>query len=384
VTRKHLVLAGGGHAQLDLLAALTRTPLQEWDVTLLVPNPMFCYSGMLPAVMAGTATVADSQIPVAQIAMQAGIRVREAVIIALSTSTKMITLSDGSTLKYDLLSLDVGSAISGANLPGAADLAFPMRPFLRAIDLLTTLDAHIAASHTNASVPIVVVGGGAAGVEIAFALRARIEARHRRANVTIVDALASDGLPMHGFAENSRRLAARALRARGIAVQCGNVTEVSRDHIVMNGANGTVTLPSVATAWVAGPAAHAWLKSSGLECDVRGYPLASQTLALNADASVFGGGDCVSLRYAPDTPKAGVFAVRMAPVLARNVIDAANGLPLTVTYTPQRDFLALLSTGDGRALLRWRGIALEARWAQMLKTRIDVGYLKRYRALANG
>ncbi len=49
---------------------------------------------------------------------------------------------------------------------------------------------------------------------------------------------------------------------------------------------------------------------------------------------------------------------------------------------PQRDFLALLSTGDGSALLRWRGIALEGRWVQQAKTWIDESYLRRYRTLA--
>ena len=73
------------------------------------------------------------------------------------------------------------------------------------------------------------------------------------------------------------------------------------------------------------PAPHPWLAASGLACDARGYALADSALALDAARTVFGGGDCVTLRDAPQTPKAGVYAVRMAPVLATNVMTAAFG-----------------------------------------------------------
>jgi hypothetical protein len=72
----------------------------------------------------------------------------------------------------------------------------------------------------------------------------------------------------------------------------------------------------------------------------------------------------------------------MAPVLAANVLAVARGERARERFTPQRDFLALLSTSDGRALLRWRSVTLESRWAQWLKTRIDERYLQRHRALA--
>jgi NADH dehydrogenase FAD-containing subunit len=141
-------------------------------------------------------------------------------------------------------------------------------------------------------------------------------------------------------------------------------------------------VPSVATAWVTGPAAPSWLVASGLDCDDRGYPLADESLALTTEGTAFGGGDCVTLRHAPDTAKAGVYAVRMAPILAANVRSAMLGVPPAARYTPQRDFLALLSTSDGAALLRWHSIALESRWAHHLKRWIDDRYLRRYQALA--
>ena len=376
------MLAGAGHAQLDLLAALSRGRLSGCAVTLITSQPAFHYSGMLPAVIAGVVDPDAAQIPVADIARAAGIRVLETSVVALDVGAQQLTPSDGSRVGYDLLSLDVGSSTAGLSLPGVDAHAFAMRPFSAALGLITKLDAAISATAPRAIIPSVVVGGGAAGFEIACAVRARILAASRAPRVTIIDASARDGLPLAGFADATRRLAARALSSRGIAVVAGSVTAVHTDAVTLTDASVTRDIASAATAWVPGPAAHPWLATSGLRCDDRGYPLASPTLALDAGNTVFGGGDCVTLRDATATPKAGVFAVRMAPVLAANVLAVARGESPAATYAPQRNFLALLSTGDGRALLRWRGVSLESRSAQRLKTWIDERYLTRYRVLA--
>jgi NADH dehydrogenase FAD-containing subunit len=87
----------------------------------------------------------------------------------------------------------------------------------------------------------------------------------------------------------------------------------------------------------------------------------------------------VTLADYPETPKAGVYAVRQGPVLARN-LRAALGEGSPATYVPQRTFLSLLNTADGKALLRWHGIVSHSRFAWWLKDRIDRRFVRRYRA----
>lgn len=385
VTRRHLVLAGAGHAQMDLLAALVRERLDVWEISLITPQPDFHYSGMLPAIIAGNASPTAATIPVATIARAAGMQVHLASVIALDIAARTLSLSNGATVRYDLLSLDVGSTAAGLDVPGARQHAFAMRPFSAALGLIARLDAVCRQRARGEVVPIVVVGAGAGGVEIALALRARVQRAGFTPQLTIVDAAATDGLPLPGFSASSRQRAHEALSRRGIAVVGGRVTSVAPDAVMVEAQQRESRRPSAATAWVSGPAAHGWLASSGLSCDTAGYPLASATLALSSvqgRASIFGAGDCVVLRDAGAMPKAGVYAVRMAPVLAANVLAIARGEQPRATYTPQRDFLALLSTGDGSAILRWRGVTAESRWAQWLKTWIDARYLRRYRDLS--
>jgi NADH dehydrogenase FAD-containing subunit len=202
---RHLVLAGAGHAQLDLLGALARGQPSGWTVTLVTPEPDFHYSGMLPGIIAGSLSADAARIPVAAIARAAGLQVRLASVTALDPGRRLLQLHDGSTVPFDLLSLDVGSAAAGRNVPGVLEHAFAMRPFGEALRLIARLDRVLRSPQHVGPIPVVVVGAGAAGVEIALAMRARILAAGREPSVTLVDAMATDGSPLPGFADTSRR-----------------------------------------------------------------------------------------------------------------------------------------------------------------------------------
>jgi NADH dehydrogenase FAD-containing subunit len=379
--RGHLVIAGAGHAHLDLLAALAGAPRHDWDVTLVMPTSAFAYSGVLPAVIAGTMAPEEGLIPIDGAARAAGMRVVLAAVTGLDAAAQTVTLSTGETLSFDLLTLDVGNVPLGLERLSGAELVYPVRPYARALALLEALDGLARRAGGGARVPVAVIGAGAAGVEIACAVRARLARAGAQPAVTLVDPQVGDGCPLPGFRPSVRRAAARALAARGIALQAGSVTAVAADGIALQlTPHDRLTLDSHATIWTTGAAAPAWLAASGLPVDSRGFPLADPTLALNAAQTIFGGGDCITLRHAPHTAKAGVYAVRMAPVLAANVLSRMAGAPAQRDYAPQRDFLALLSTGDGQAMLRWKQITVTSRWALTLKNRIDGAYMARYRA----
>ena len=106
------------------------------------------------------------------------------------------------------------------------------------------------------------------------------------------------------------------------------------------------------------------------------------TLRAVNGAPIWGAGDCVDAGGpSADTPKAGVYAVRQGPVLARN-LRARWRRGRRAKYVPQRTFLSLLNTADGKALLRWHGLVSHSRFAWRLKDRIDrrfVGPLPRPR-----
>ena len=78
-----------------------------------------------------------------------------------------------------------------------------------------------------------------------------------------------------------------------------------------------------------------------------------------------------------DIPKAGVFAVRQAPILWRNLQSYLNGQPL-VDFRPQSGFLRIISCGDGTAVMDYKGFASHSSFAWSLKNWIDRGWVRKF------
>jgi selenide,water dikinase len=97
-------------------------------------------------------------------------------------------------------------------------------------------------------------------------------------------------------------------------------------------------------------------------------------------ANIFGAGDCATVE-GHEMPKAGVFAVRAAPVLAANLRAALAGLPLT-PHVPDPRYLSLIPTGRKHAVGTWGGLSWQGRWAWHWKDRIDREFVERYREKA--
>ena len=78
-----------------------------------------------------------------------------------------------------------------------------------------------------------------------------------------------------------------------------------------------------------------------------------------------------------DLPKAGVFAVRQGPVLWDNLQRAVWNRKLT-SYQPQRSFLKLINTADGKTIAERGKRSFYAGWCWYLKNRIDQKFMRMY------
>jgi selenide,water dikinase len=131
--------------------------------------------------------------------------------------------------------------------------------------------------------------------------------------------------------------------------------------------------------WCTGAAAAPWVAASGLQTDARGFLAVSDTLQSLSDQRVFGAGDIATQVNHP-RPKAGVYAVRQGPVLARNLRAAALGKPLR-THRPQRRFLSLVSLGDRRAAADRGPFSVSGKWVWRWKDSIDRKFMARFEQL---
>ena len=366
---KRVVLLGGGHAHVHLLQDFAREPLAGAELTLVTPYARQMYSGMVPGLVAGHYGVDDCVIPLAPLAAAARVRMVEAAATALDAGARQVTLSDGQTLGYELLSVDTGPVMDRDGLPGAREHGLFVRPIEEFVRHFDTLLARAA----DAVLDLAVVGGGAAGVELALALAWRLEHDATLRPGSRVGLVSGGPMPLAGFSARVQQRARTALRRARVTVLNDSCVEVLPGQLrLAGGARVACDLPLIAI----GTSAPAWLAPSGLALDERGFIATGPTLQSLSHAEVLAAGDVATRSDAPH-PKSGVYAVRAGPPLALNLRRLAGGGELA-TYRPQQRTLYLLSLGDRRAVASWGPWSAQGRWVWRWKDRIDRGFIAKY------
>jgi selenide,water dikinase len=364
-----LVLAGGGHCHALVLKtwALQGGPPATALVTLVSRASTVLYSGMVPGLIAGLYGRQACSIDLRRLCELAGVAFVQAEITGLNRATRDLLLAGRPPLSWDRLSLDVGAVTAPADASGfALDLPIkPLEPFLDWCQAQTT------AAKSGDLGPLVVRGGGAAGVEVALALTARLGDRRR-----VMVALPAEGLRLGSAAAN--RCGHRLLEAAGIPLWAA--ADIGGDSALEAGA-GAVSIRCT------GSRAPDWLAAAGLPVDpATGRVLTTATLQVEGHSAIFASGDCGQIRTDP-RPPSGVWAVRAAPVLAVNLgRSLVPDGPRLLRWRPQRRALQLL--GDAtkapppRAVAFWGPLALgPSAWLWRWKAAIDRRFMAGFTAL---
>jgi selenide,water dikinase len=139
-------------------------------------------------------------------------------------------------------------------------------------------------------------------------------------------------------------------------------------------------MPCDALIWVTGATSHPLFVDSDLPTESRGFVRTRSTLQVEGYDDLFAVGDCATMTDFPQTPKAGVYAVRQGPYLIDNLRAKIAGGPLK-SYQPQGDFLTLLNLGDGTALGAKSGFSFEGEWVMRLKDWIDRRFMTKFQVL---
>jgi selenide,water dikinase len=373
---RELVLVGGGHAHVQVLRRWAMSPMAGVHLTVVLDRAEALYSGMVPGIVAGDYAAPECEIDVVPLARRAGARVILAAATAIDASARRIALAGRPALAYDVASLDVGGSVRGLELPGVRAHALATRPIRDFVDRLDAALERAQAGRAAGVLRVLVVGAGAAGVELALTVEARLRARAVRASVEIVTD--ADEL-LRGAAAALRRRARAETDARGIRVHAGaRVAQVAAGAL---GLESGEQLACDLAIWATGAAPVEAIRASALPKDAGGFVRVRDTLQVEGHDTLFAVGDCAALVSAPWVPKAGVYAVRQGPVLAANLRRALGGEAMR-RYRPQRDFLALLNLGDQRALGAKWGVAFGGARAWRLKDAIDRRFVRRFQVLA--
>ncbi|MFL2687079.1 MAG: selenide, water dikinase SelD [Alphaproteobacteria bacterium] len=372
---KDLVLIGGGHAHVTVLKKFGMKPLPGVRLTLICRDLQAPYSGMLPGFIAGHYTFEEAHIDLGPLTRFADARFYLDEVTSIDTETKRVICKNRPPVKYDLLSINIGSAPNTKIVKGATENVVPVKPIDGFVDHWNRLRERVVAA--KGKTRIGVVGGGAGGVEMILAIQFRLRQILKSAGIEKDEPdynLFTNNDILIGHNRKVREKYRRVLNERGVTIHLHHeVQSVSPRRLHCE--NGeTFELDEI--LWVTMASAQEWLEKNGLSVSEGGFVKVNDTLESVSHPGIFAAGDIADMINHP-RPKSGVFAVRQGPPLERNLRRALLGKPLK-RFKPQQQFLSLISTGDKYAVASRSNWTAEGKLIWRWKDWIDRRFIRKF------
>ena len=365
---QELVLIGGGHSHALVLRRWGMNPLPGVRLSVINPGPTAPYTGMLPGFVAGHYGREDLSIDLVNLARFAGARLILGAVNGIDRAAQRIHVPGRAPVAYDLAAINIGITSDLPEIPGFIEYGIGAKPLGRySLEWM-----RFRRGVMDGSLPpeIAVIGGGVGGVELSLAMAHRLVEDGQPPRITVIEKDAA--LPGLGARARSALLG-HMTRLNVHLIEHSGVQRVTAKSVIL--ADGSA-IASQFTVGAAGARPQGWLATTGLAL-TGGFVDVDSELR-SSDPSIYASGDCAHL---PDMrPKAGVFAVREAPVLYHNLrADLSGGTRRR--FTPQKDYLKLISLGGKAALADKYGLRFEGAWLWRWKDRIDRQFMDKFTEL---
>ena len=363
-----LILLGAGHANVAVIRHYAMHP--DPNVRLIVVNPSgrAPYSGMLPGFLAGQYTADELFIDIGRLAKQAGAWLIRGQLSAVDARHQQVFIKPsvgGAVLppiQYDVAVINTGASPAHA-FESSHDALYYVKPLGRLLEALPAIDRAM-----EAGTSLVIVGGGAAGIELAFAMRAR----HGSAKTIrlVTKGPFEDDPSIKPAAQQIRD----ALRAHTIELyECNPAIKATPGEVHLH--DETVLTADVVL--VATPVVSPqWLDASDLPRAHSGFLAVDARLSVRGCEGLYACGDIAELETS--RPRSGVMAVRAGQYLARTIPRVLAGQTVAA-FRPQTRWLTLLNRSDGTAIGIKGPLAVSGAWVWRMKDRIDRTFMARFR-----
>ena len=365
---RDLVLIGGGHTHSLVTKMFAMEPIPGARLTLISDVSYAPYSGMLPSQISGYYSYDESHIDLRRLAGFAGAQFILARVKGIDIEKKLVHFEeDRPPIEYDLAGLNIGITPSTGGIKGV-EHAIRVKPVPQ---FLLRWEKIAASFEEHQDQVLTIVGGGAGGVELAFAARAklgalaRIRLFHRSAEI----------MPTHN--SKVRQLITAELERQGVELLTSQpISEIKADGVLTQAgdfhhSDHTLVLTHASPA--------SWLRETGLELDEKGFVKVNNYLQTLSHPDLFATGDIAS-QVGYSHPKSGVFAVRHAKPLFENLKRHFRGKSLK-RYRPQKNFLGVIGTADGRGIGSRKFLASHSKAMWLLRDWIDRRFMNKFALL---
>ncbi|KQV37819.1 NAD(P)/FAD-dependent oxidoreductase [Massilia sp. Root335] len=365
-----IVIVGGGAGGLELACKLGGK-LGPDKVTLVDSRLYHVWKPSLHEVAAGTLDIHQEGLSYQMLAHDRGFSFVYGAMTALDAAARHITIApvttaaDGEevlperTLGYRSLVIAVGSTSNYFGVPGARENTISLnatedaeRFRLRLLRLLAQAEQQKEDGAADSGIDIVIIGGGATGVELAAELREasgayaaygfrRLQVK-RDVRITLLEGAPRILAPLP---ERVSSAAARLLDERAIRVvtDC-RVNRIDQNQVSDNKGN---LYRADLCVWAAGIRAPEFLGALGLPVAKGGQVEVDAQLRVKDVPGVYALGDCAACtdgKGKPVPPRAQA-AHQQADYLLKTFVDQAAGKPPQTAPYVYRDYGSLVSIG---------------------------------------
>jgi selenide,water dikinase len=346
--KKTVLLVGGGHAHLEIVKALSAEEIAHHRFILISLSRQTFYSGLIPRLIAGEIEEQELTIQSAGFAEAKGIQFIEGEVKSVDRVASTVTLLTGETVGFDVLSINVGGTPRRIPSESPQNTIY-LRPFDEFMPKWRELLRVIA---TKVNPRFVVVGGGAAAVEVAAALGIRFKGSR-------VDIVTQGSRLCESYFPSISQRIERSLVLRGAKVHCNEPIESIQQGVLRLKKGDDLEFDAIFVVTPTGPS-----KVVSAKVDSK----------LRWSENIFAAGDGVQMADQPSLPRSGVVAVHQGRHLVQSLRRVLSN-QVALDFQPKKRQLNILVTGESSARLVWGRLSFEGKWPFRIKNWIDERYM---------
>ncbi|HYP45428.1 MAG TPA: NAD(P)/FAD-dependent oxidoreductase [Propionibacteriaceae bacterium] len=348
----HVVVLGAGFAGLSATSQLAK---EGFRVTLIDRHPYNTFQPLLYQVATGGLNAGDVTYSLRFFtAKRRGVRFRCATVTDIDHEARQVLCDDGVHVSYDYLIVANGITTNHFGIPGAAEYSMSMytRPEALAVrdtifggleTIAGTSDPH------SGGFTIVVVGGGATGVEMAGQLaelkQKAIPNVYPELNPELIHVVVVE-MGEHllaPFDDKLRQYALRELEKRGVDVRLRTaISEVHPDHVDFKDGS---SMPVDVVIWAAGVSGSPAIREWGLPIGRAGRIEVNADLRTTNDDRIFAIGD-TSIVLDNPLPQLAQPAMQMGKHAAKQLVNLHKGLPTQPFEYRNKGTMATIGKAD--------------------------------------
>lgn len=301
---KHrVVIVGGGFGGIRAALDLAKHA-DEFDITLVSDKPHFEYHAALYRVVTGRSPL-EVCIPLSEIFENSPVKLVEDTIKTVYPKTKQLIGESTSRYWYDSLILALGSETNYFGVPGLKEYSLGMKSINEALrfkrhlhELFTKAAAQIKDGQKGA-IHIVVVGGGATGVELSGELvvyTRQLAERHQISpNAVIIELFEAGDRLVPMLDKNVSQLVYNRLHRLGVNIFLDTpIVEKRLEAVYLN----EMKVQTKTVVWTAGVSTnHLYKTVKGLSLDKHGRVLVDLSMQAKGINDLYVIGDAAATRY---------------------------------------------------------------------------------------